>query len=72
MKQKILNKPNCIIAARGNSKRLKNKNILTYGLNKKADYRVNNIFYKRNYSSFDLHYKNFDFHLYFYSPLRLY
>ena len=28
MKQKILNKPNCIIAARGNSKRLKNKNIL--------------------------------------------
>ena len=38
--------------------KIKNKNILTYGLNKKADYRINNVRYNVNYSLFDLHYKN--------------
>ena len=37
---------------------VKNKNILTYGLNKKANYRISNIKYNVNYSLFNLHYKN--------------
>ena len=37
---------------------VKNKNILTYGLNKKANYRIINIKYNVNYSLFNLHYKN--------------
>ena len=41
-------------------KKIKNKNILTYGLNKKANYRISNIKYKINFSSFDLFYKNLD------------
>ena len=43
--QKILNK-------------IKNKNILTYGFSKKANYRILNARYKINYSIFDIHYKN--------------
>ncbi len=39
-------------------KRIKNKNILTYGFNKRANYRVSNARYKVNYSLFDLHYKS--------------
>ena len=38
--------------------RIKNKNILTYGLKKNADYRISNINYRVSHSSFDLHYKN--------------
>jgi UDP-N-acetylmuramate--alanine ligase len=38
--------------------KIKNKNILTYGLNKKANYRINNIRYSVSNSIFDLHYKN--------------
>jgi UDP-N-acetylmuramate--alanine ligase len=40
--------------------KIKNKNILTYGVNKKANYKINNIKYKVGYSSFDLTYKNFN------------
>ncbi len=39
-------------------KRIKNKNFLTYGLNKNAHYRITNIRYKINYSIFDLNYKD--------------
>ena len=38
--------------------KIKNKNILTYGLNNKANYRVSNIRYGITHSSFDLHFKN--------------
>ena len=38
--------------------KIKNKNILTYGLNKKANYKVSNIKYSVTHSSFDLHFKN--------------
>ena len=38
--------------------KIKNKNILTYGLNKKADYMIGNARYNVNYSLFDLYYKN--------------
>jgi UDP-N-acetylmuramate--alanine ligase len=38
--------------------KIKNKNILTYGLDKKANYKICNIRYSVNYSLFDLHYKN--------------
>ena len=38
--------------------KIKNKNILTYGTNKKSNYRICNIRYRVNYSLFDLHYKN--------------
>ena len=38
--------------------KIKNKNILTYGLNKKADYRIKNIRYNLNNSIFDLYFKN--------------
>ena len=37
---------------------LKFKNILTYGENKKADYQILNIRYKKDYTVFDLKYKN--------------
>ena len=39
-------------------KRIKNKNFLTYGVNKNAHYRITNIRYKINYSIFDLNYKD--------------
>ena len=38
--------------------KVKNKNILTYGLNKKANYRINNIRYSVSNSLFNLHYRN--------------
>ncbi len=41
-------------------KKIKNKNILTYGFNKKSNYRITNPRYNANYSIFDLHYKNLD------------
>ncbi len=41
-------------------KKIKNKNILTYGENKNANYQVSNIRYKIDYSIFDLSYKNID------------
>ncbi len=39
-------------------KKIKNKNILTYGENKNANYRVSNVRYNINYSIFDLNYKD--------------
>ncbi len=38
--------------------RIRNKNILTYGENKNANYRVSNIRYKIDFSIFDLSYKD--------------
>tara|TARA_B100001989_G_scaffold74462_1_gene51017 strand:- start:5948 stop:7342 length:1395 start_codon:yes stop_codon:yes gene_type:complete len=38
--------------------KIKNKNILTYGESKKADYQLKNIKYKFNSTSFDLFFKN--------------
>ena len=38
--------------------KIKNKNILTYGESKNADYYISNIKYKIDYSSFDLSYKD--------------
>ena len=38
--------------------KIKNKNILTYGENKNADYKILNIKYKVDYSIFDLMYKD--------------
>jgi len=38
--------------------KIKNKNILTYGFNKKANYRISNVRYSIAYSLFDLHYQN--------------
>ena len=38
--------------------KIKNKNILTYGFDKKANYRVSNPRYSVNYTLFDLQYKN--------------
>ena len=40
------------------SNKIKNKNILTYGENKKANYRISNIKYKIDFSIFDLNYKD--------------
>jgi len=40
--------------------KIKNKNILTYGFNKAANYRINNPRYNATHSLFDLHYKNLD------------
>jgi len=40
--------------------KITNKNILTYGLNNKANYRISNIKYNTNYTLFDLNYKNFN------------
>ena len=37
-------------------KKIKNKNIITYGENKKSDYHISNIRYKIDYSVFDLKY----------------
>ena len=39
-------------------KKLKNKNILTYGENKNSQYKITNIKYKINYTSFNLSYKD--------------
>ena len=41
-------------------KKIKNKNILTYGFNKKANYRISNPRYSATHSLFNLHYKNLD------------
>ena len=38
--------------------KVKNKNILTYGLHKKANYRISNIRYSVTHTLFDLHFKN--------------
>jgi UDP-N-acetylmuramate--alanine ligase len=38
--------------------KIKNKNILTYGLNKKSNYRISNIKYSVSHTLFDLHYVN--------------
>ncbi len=38
--------------------KINNKNILTYGENKKADYRISKIRYGINFTTFDLSYKN--------------
>jgi len=38
--------------------KIKNKNILTYGFNKKANYRISNARYNVTHSLFNLHYKN--------------
>ncbi len=38
--------------------KIKNKNILTYGFNKKANYRISNVKYNITSSLFDLNYKN--------------
>ena len=40
--------------------KIKNKNILTYGFNKKASYRISNTKYNPTHSLFDLHYRNLD------------
>ena len=40
-------------------KKIKNKNILTYGFSKSANYRISNARYKISHSTFDLHYKDF-------------
>jgi len=40
--------------------KIKNKNILTYGFNKKADYRIQSPRYSSTYSIFDLYYKSLD------------
>ncbi len=41
-------------------KKIKNKNILTYGFSSVANYRIDNTRYYLNYSIFDLNYKNLD------------
>ena len=41
-------------------KKLKIKNILTYGFSSVANYRIDNTRYYLNYSIFDLNYKNLD------------
>ena len=38
--------------------KIKNKNILTYGFQKEANYKINNARYTADHSLFDLHYKN--------------
>jgi len=38
--------------------KIKNKNILTYGFQKEANYKINNARYNADHSLFDLHYKN--------------
>ncbi len=40
-------------------KKTANKNVLTYGFDKNANYRVSNVRYKISFSTFDLHYKDF-------------
>ncbi len=39
-------------------KRIKSKNIITYGESKNADYRISNIRYKINFSIFDINFKD--------------
>ena len=39
-------------------KKIKNKNILTYGESKNANYQISNIRYKIDYSIFDLRYRS--------------
>ena len=39
-------------------KKVKNKNILTYGTDRNSNYRISNIRYNIKYSTFDLQYKN--------------
>ena len=39
-------------------KKIKNKNILTYGFHKKANYRISNARYNVDFSLFDLNYKD--------------
>ncbi len=39
-------------------RKLKNKNILTYGVSRKANFQISNIRYKNDYSLFDLSYRN--------------
>ncbi len=39
-------------------KKISNKNILTYGFDKKADYRINKVKYELDHTLFNLHYKN--------------
>ena len=39
-------------------RKIKNKNILTYGESRNADYKISNIRYKLDYSVFDLNYKD--------------
>ena len=39
-------------------RKLKNKNILTYGVSRKANFQISNIRYKNDYSLFDLKYRN--------------
>ncbi len=39
-------------------RKIKNKNILTYGENRNSDYQISNIKYKTNFSIFDLSYKD--------------
>ena len=39
-------------------KKIKNKNIITYGESKKADYQIKKIRYNLNFTSFDLRFKN--------------
>ena len=41
-------------------KKIKNKNILSYGESREANYRISNIRYKADYSTFDLNYKNIE------------
>ncbi len=40
--------------------KIKNKNILTYGFNKEANYRISNPRYYTTHTLFNLHYKNLD------------
>jgi len=40
--------------------KITNKNILTYGFNKEANYRISNPKYNATHSLFDLHYRNLD------------
>tara|TARA_B100000579_G_scaffold429966_1_gene442592 strand:+ start:1133 stop:2530 length:1398 start_codon:yes stop_codon:yes gene_type:complete len=40
--------------------KIRNKNILTYGFDRKASYRISNPKYKATHSLFDLHFKNLD------------
>ena len=47
-----------IIPARSGSKRIKNKNIVTYGENSKANYRVSKIKYYFESTKFDLSFKD--------------
>ena len=47
-----------IIKILKNIQKIRNKNILTYGESRNADYKISNIRFKESYSVFDLHYKD--------------